>query len=73
MLCKVMSYPKASLLSVVRVQPGAVLLHLPPDDQEHLRHILRELFAEKCAEKTNKCDRERRALCKSGRGLRADF
>lgn len=42
--------PEASLLGVVGVQPRAVLLLLLPDDQEHLRHVLRQLFAEECAE-----------------------
>lgn len=37
---------------VVGVQPRHVLLHLPPDHQEHLRHVLRELLAEECAAAT---------------------
>lgn len=51
MLCKDMSRHKASLLGVVGVQPRTVLLHLPLDNQEHLCHILRKLFTEKCAER----------------------
>lgn len=41
--------PVASFLGIVGVQPRAVLLHLPPDHQEHLRHVLRELLAEEGA------------------------
>ena len=48
---KVRPVPEASLLGVIGVQPRAVLFHLPPDDQEHLRHVLRKLLAEKCAER----------------------
>lgn len=50
--CESLSCGAASFLSVVGVQPRHVLLHLPPDHQEHLRYILRELFAEECAAAT---------------------
>lgn len=41
--------PVASFLGIVGVQPRPILLHLPPDHQEHLRHVLRKLLAEERA------------------------
>lgn len=58
-LCKVIFCPKASLLAV-SVQPRAVLLHLPSDNEQHLCHVLRKLFSEKCAETEAKREKVRR-------------
>lgn len=54
--------PKLSLLGVVRDQPWTVLLHLPPDNQEHLCHVLRKLFTEKYATRDSKEDMWQRSI-----------
>lgn len=59
MLCTGMSCHKASLLGLFRVQPWTVLLNLPLDNQEHLCHILRKLFTEKCAERETRTTEEK--------------
>lgn len=38
-----------SFPGLVGVQPRAVLLHLPPDHQQHLRHLLGQLLAQERA------------------------
>lgn len=58
-LCKVIFCSKASLLAV-SVQPRAVLLHLPSDNEQHLCHVLGKLFSEKCAETEAKREKVRR-------------